>query len=240
MAGDPDMQASIDHIRVLDDAGADFIELGTPFSDPLADGKTNQLAAQRALDAGFKIQKYFDLLKAEVDKKPFRASLILFTYLNPIFKYGIEKFAMQAKALGFKGLLILDLPPENADSTQELLEKYDLTLIPLLSPTTKEHRIEKIRRLGTEFVYCVSRTGVTGTHKGINPEVLKNLKSLNFDRPMVLGFGISSPEIASQVCEVMDGAVVGSAIVNIIAENKDSSKRHETLSSFCKGLRESI
>ena len=217
VAGDPDLESTARIVPALAEAGADLVELGVPFSDPLADGVVNQLGCQRALDSGTTLPKVLELV-ARLRRDKCDLPLVLFTYYNPVFAYGREKFEKDAARAGADGLLLLDLPPEEAD--RDLPPSDHLRRIVLVAPTTPESRLKAITRNASGFVYYVSREGVTGMQKSL-PTTLSERVSLlkkTTPLPVCVGFGISNPEQAGQVARLADGVVVGSAIVDRIGK----------------------
>jgi tryptophan synthase alpha chain len=212
-AGDPNYAVSLEIIRALADAGADVIELGVPFSDPLADGIVNQLSADRALKSGMTTRRVLDLI---VD---FRAThqtpIVLFTYLNPIYTYGYEEFHRDAAAAGADGILLLDLPPEEAARNAELAHGEGLRHIRIIAPTTPPERAARLAAGAEGFIYALSRTGVTGGHGGPSDAIGAQVTELkqHTRTPVCVGFGISNPEQARMVAGMADGVIVGSAIV---------------------------
>ena len=238
--GDPDQDRSLEILRALDQAGADVIELGVPFSDPLADGIVNQLAAQRALEAGATLPRMLDLVRrfrAESEK-----ALVLFTYLNPVYTYGFERFHADAAAAGADGVLLLDLPPDEIPRNAELEERPSLRHIRLIAPTTPKERIPLLAGASEGFVYYVSRAGVTGAQTTLAEGIAENVAEIRRHTrvPVAVGFGISTPEQAAEVARAADGVVVGSAIVNIIAENAGAADVAERVLSFVKPLVDAV
>jgi tryptophan synthase alpha chain len=223
-AGDPDFETSVEACRAIIEAGVDVLELGVPFSDPLADGLTNQLAAQRALDSGMTSERVLKLVRAvrEFSDVP----IIFYTYYNLVFAQGSDGYAAKAKAAGVDGLLTLDLPPEEAGEHCAACEKHGMQTVFIVAPTTPDSRLEIISQAASGFIYYVSREGVTGEQssmaEGIRARVDTIKKCTNL--PVVVGFGISTAEHVKTVAQAADGVVVGSAIVNCIAENLGDSK----------------
>lgn len=212
-AGDPSLEKTVDLALALEKAGADIIELGVPFSDPLADGIVNQLAAQRALAAGATVRGVLDCVR-EI-RRSSEMPIVLYTYLNPIFQFGFDKFHREAEAAGVDGLLILDLPPE-----EDLdLAGNNLVHVRLVAPTTSPERMKKIAAEARGFLYYVSREGVTGEQQTIASTLGKTVSQLRefTSLPIAVGFGISTPEQAREVASHADAVVVGSAIVSEIA-----------------------
>lgn len=221
-AGDPSLRATEDIVFRLEDVGADVVELGIPFSDPLADGRVNQESAMRALASGTTLHGVLECI-AQIRKKS-EIPLLCYTYANPINALGTERVVREAAGVGLDGLLILDLPVEEAAATGKILRKYDVNNICLVTPTSPSERIAKIVKTATGFVYCVSREGVTGMQKKLNSgatDVIKNTKR-HTKLPVALGFGISTPQHARAAAQAADAIVVGSAIVNKFhTENRD-------------------
>lgn len=214
VAGDPDLETTKKLILEIAARGANVIELGIPFSDPVADGPTIQASAQRALRHPFGIADVLELV-AEVRQTGCQTPIILFSYLNPVFQFGLEKFANTAAQKGADGVLITDLIPEEAKEFQTLLADKDLCLIMLAAPTSKDERLKKICAKASGFVYAVSRTGVTGTRSDLGSEASELVSRLRLvtDLPIAVGFGISSADQIVATWKYADAAVVGSAIV---------------------------
>jgi tryptophan synthase alpha chain len=217
-AGDPDLPRSARVLEALDRAGADVLEVGVPFSDPLADGPVIQRATERALAAGSNLTK---VLAIVADVRPrIVAPIVLFSYANPLLRMGVDRFARQAAASGVDGVLALDLPIEEAEGFHQTLTSAGLDTIFLLSPTTTDARIARAAALGGGFLYGISRLGVTGARDTVasGAEALVTRIRARTSMPVALGFGISRPEHVAQVCRYADAAVVGSALVSLIAE----------------------
>ena len=235
-AGDPNLKRTVDLAFALEKSGADLLELGLPFSDPLADGIVNQLAAQRALASGTTLRGVFDCVK-EVRRKS-QIPIVLYSYLNPIFQFGAEKFHRAAEEAGVDGLLILDLPPEEDVD----LWGGNLFHVRLVAPTTPADRIKKIVKGANGFLYYVSREGVTGARDSISsslPEKVADLRKIS-DLPIAVGFGISNPEQAAEVAKHADAVVVGSAIVDLIAKHGDKSEMIEKVAVFARELADAV
>ena len=221
-AGDPDFDRSLKTMRALADTGADIIELGLPFSDPLADGIVNQMAADRALKAGMTTARVIDLIRdfRETHETP----IVLFTYLNPVYNYGFERFHTDAAEAGADGILLLDLPPDEAEQNADLAKSSGLKPIRLIAPTTPAARVKLLAESADGFIYALSRTGVTGAHSTPSetiPEFVKQIKE-HTDLPVCVGFGITTPEQAKMVANAADGIIVGSAIVKQVELNPES------------------
>jgi tryptophan synthase alpha chain len=220
MAGDPDLAATDSFLEALTAGGADVIELGLPFSDPIADGPTNQRAAVRALASGTKLSNVLEMVARHRDR--LGVPVVLFTYFNPIHARGIERFAEQAAASGVDGVLCVDLPPEEGE--RELvpaLREQGVDSIFLLAPTSTRERVSRVARVSSGFVYYVSRTGVTGERGSLPADLVREVKRLRkrLEQPLAVGFGISSPAQVAALGEVADGVVVGSALVRLIEED---------------------
>jgi tryptophan synthase alpha chain len=235
-AGDPNIQTTLNLVKSFEETGVDLIELGIPFSDPLADGLVNQLAATRALESGTTIAKILDLVKTV--RKKSEIPLIIFTYLNPVLQYGFKKFAKDAGKAGIDGILILDLPPEEAGEYKQTMIEFGLDTIFLIAPTSSEKRIKDIAALATGFIYCVSRTGVTGARGDLPveaPVLVQKIRSVS-NLPIAVGFGISTPKQVEYLSKFSDAIVVGSAIVKKIEENAGSKSLLKNVIAFTKQL----
>lgn len=216
-AGDPSLDITEQLILELDRAGADIIEIGIPYSDPLADGPTIQEAALRALQAGTRLPDVFELVKRV--RPQVRASLVLFTYANPVFQVGIDRFFAKAREVGANGVIIPDLPLEESDDALAAAETNGVDLIPLVAPTSQE-RIKKICAKGQGFIYCVAALGVTGVRDTLSddlPQIIERVRACT-DLPVAVGFGVGKPEHAETIGQYADGVIVGSAIVKRVSE----------------------
>jgi len=239
-AGDPDLETSEKIVHTLIESGVDLIELGFPFSDPMADGPTIQLASERALESGTTLRGVLDMV-ARV-RQHSNVPIILMGYFNPVFCYGPESFARDAANAGVDGLLLVDLPPEEADELHPLLKAAEIDLITLLAPTTGAQRSAQLAAAGEGFLYYVSMTGVTGSKqvdaKAITAAVneLKAQSSI----PVAVGFGISTPADAGAVAGIADAVVVGSALVKLIAEKSASPDLLDAVGSFARALKKAI
>lgn len=217
-AGDPDLARTGSILRALDRAGADVLEVGVPFSDPLADGPVIQRATERALASGATLKGVLEMV-AEV-RADVRAPIVIFSYANPIFRLGAERFADQAREAGVDGVLVLDLPIEEAGDFRTMLAARGIDTILLLSPTTTDQRLQKAAALGSGFLYAISRLGVTGARDAVADgaqDMVRRIRAVS-SLPVALGFGISKPEHVREIGQWADAAVVGSALVNVIAE----------------------
>lgn len=235
-AGDPTMERSLEVMHALDRAGADIIELGIPFSDPMADGIVNQMAAHRALEAGGSTRGVLDLIRSfrESSETP----IVLFTYLNPVYTYGFDQFHHDAAAAGADGVLLLDLPPDETSRNEELIETNELRHIRLIAPTTPADRIPMLAAASEGFIYYVSREGVTGAQQSLAEGISQNVAGIKEHAtvPVVVGFGISSPDQAAEVARSADGVVVGSAIVRQVEEHGASDDLADRVEAFVKPL----
>ncbi|ARU01509.1 tryptophan synthase alpha chain [Yoonia vestfoldensis] len=218
MAGDPDYAKGLEIVKGLPAAGVDIIELGMPFTDPMADGNTIQLAGQRALAAGQTLEKTLDYARA-LRQTDDTTPIVMMGYYNPIYARGVDAFLADAVAAGIDGLIIVDLPPEEDDELCIPAQKAGINFIRLATPTTDDKRLPKVLENTSGFVYYVSMTGITGTAAVQTTEVAPEVARIKAatDLPVIVGFGIKTPEAARAVAEVADGAVVGSAIVDRIA-----------------------
>lgn len=235
-AGDPSFDATLEISLALDEAGVDVLELGIPFSDPLADGPTIQAAATRALAAGMTVARSLELV-ARIREKS-QIPIVFFTYLNPIYVYGFEKFLADAVAAGADGLLILDLPPDEAKLNADLVSAGGLAPIRLIAPTTPPERMAAITESSEGFIYYVSREGVTGEQASLSDSIGEQVAEIrkHTKLPIAVGFGISTPEQSREVARQSDAAVVGSAIVRRIAEYGGEPDLAARISAFVKPL----
>jgi tryptophan synthase alpha chain len=235
MAGDPDFDTSLELIKGFPKAGVDVIELGMPFTDPMADGPTVQLAGQRALAAGQTLEKTLQMAR-EFRKEDATTPIVMMGYYNPIHNRGVDRFLADARDAGIDGLIVVDLPPEEDDELCIPAQKAGLNFIRLATPTTDDKRLPKVLQNTSGFVYYASITGITGAAAAqagsVGPEVAR-IKAAT-DLPVIVGFGIRDPETAQQIAGVADGAVVGSAIVKQI---EDARPVPEIL-EFVRGLAE--
>ena len=219
--GDPDLTTTREIVLAAIEAGADVIELGVPFSDPVADGPVIQRASERALKHGTSLAQVLTLA-AEIRERAQSTGLIVFSYLNPILRMGMEKFCKVARAAGVDGVLVTDLPVEEAREYLQAMKEHDLSPIFLAAPTSPDERLKRIAEASRGFVYAVSRTGVTGQRQQLADDAKKLVKRLGrlTKLPIALGFGISNAEQFAEVGEFADAVVVGSAIVETIEKNR--------------------
>jgi tryptophan synthase alpha chain len=236
-AGDPDLARSGEILQALDRGGADVIEVGVPFSDPLADGPVIQRATERALAAGGSLRSTLALI--EKVRPRLAAPVVVFSYANPLLRMGMEQFARIAEAAGVDGVLALDLPIEEAGGFRETLAAAGLDTIFLLSPTTTDERIQKAAELGSGFLYGISRLGVTGARDSVatGAETLVKRIRAHTSMPIALGFGISRPEHVAEVTAYADAAVVGSALVTLIAEHSASPDLLDRVETYVRWLK---
>ncbi len=239
-AGDPNLEATRDLAIAFDQAGVDILELGVPFSDPLADGLVNQLAAQRGLEPGTTPPEVLATVAAI--RKNSEIPVILYIYFNLIHRVGLERFIKAAAKAGVDGLLVLDLPPEESDNYEALMKKNGLCHIYLVAPTTPEDRIEFIVKRGSGFIYYISREGVTGMQQQVAANLAQQVAKIraHTNLPVAVGFGISTPKQAKLVAHDADAVVVGSAVVNQIAERGKSKDLVRHASAFVKSLANAI
>ncbi|MEL7400381.1 MAG: tryptophan synthase subunit alpha [Pseudomonadota bacterium] len=225
-AGDPTKEATVPMMHALVDAGCDIIELGVPFSDPMADGPTIQLACERALAHNTSLTDVLAMV-AEFRQTNADTAVVLMGYLNPVEAMGYATFVDRAVAAGVDGVLLVDLPPEEATEVEGIFKAKDLDMVYLIAPTTTDERIEKIGQSGSGYVYYVSLKGVTGSKALDVDDVARNLERIrkHVSVPVGVGFGITNGETAAQVAKVADGVIVGSAIVNRIAANADNPQQ---------------
>ena len=242
-AGDPTAEATIDIALTLQEAGASILELGIPYSDPLADGPTIQAASKRALKNGMSLSAALQLVPV-MRERGLTIPVIIFTYVNPLLQYGVKRFTEEAAALGIDGILVPDLPFEESDELSNYCEKENLALISLVAPTSNE-RIKKIASRAQGFLYCVSSLGVTGARKDLDPRIEEFLKTVRGSShvPIAVGFGISTSAQVQTIQGLADGVVVGSALVQQIGELEQSLKNADEkelalqrIKSFVKAL----
>ena len=235
-AGDPSPQRTVELALALERVGADVLELGVPFSDPMADGPTNQRAAERALAAGTTLAGVLEMVR-EV-RSASAMAIVLFTYANPVVRYGIDRFAKHAAASGIDGVLFTDVPAEEMPRFRRELKPARIDPIMLVTPTSNRARMKAAARLGSGFLYLVSRTGVTGAQRDLDLELAANVDRVRevSKLPVAVGFGISTPEQVAQVAAIADGVVVGSAIVNQIADEGDTDRLSARVEEYAAPL----
>ena len=236
-AGDPDLERSREILVRLAHAGADILEVGVPFSDPLADGPVIQRATERAIAAGSTLVKVLGMVS---DVRPLvNAPIVIFTYANPILRMGLDEFVQRARQAGVDGVLTLDVPPEESAQFREALSRARIDTIFLLSPTTSAERIRRAAALGTGFLYGISRLGVTGAREAVADSARELAARVRAETgmPLALGFGLSRPEHVRAVAEFADAAVVGSALVNVIAEHGQSQSLFAEVERYVRWLK---
>ena len=239
-AGDPSLDITKEIIFGLERAGVDIIEIGVPFSDPTADGPVIQAASQRALKTGTTLE---GVLKMVADiRKTAQIPIVLFGYFNPIFAYGVEKFTRNAQKAGVDGILVVDLPPEEAGELRIHTDAAGLDFISLVAPTTGRDRLKKILKGATGFLYYISITGVTGTAAPKIDDIAREVNKIRkmTKMPIAVGFGISSVAQAKEIGALADGIVIGSAVVKLIDENRNNSKMTEIVSDYTKTIKEAL
>jgi tryptophan synthase alpha chain len=239
-AGDPDKKTTVDLIHTLIEAGADIIELGVPFSDPMADGPTIQAASERALESGMTVADVLDIVRAV--RQTSNVPIVLMGYYNPIFRYGPTRFAADAEAAGVDGLLLVDLPPEESDEIHGDLKARGIDFITLLAPTTPDARMAQLAGVAEGYLYYVSMTGVTGSQK-IDAEAIEAAVGKVQEKsrvPVAVGFGISTSEDAAAVGAFADAVVVGSALVKIIEAHGKSAELLPRVKEFISSLKEGM
>ncbi len=239
-AGDPDLDGTRGIFEVIEKSGADIIELGVPFSDPLADGPVIQASSQRSLRSGTTLKKILQLV-TEI-RKSSQLPIVLMTSFNPVYVYGQEAFARDAVQAGVDGVIIPDLPPEEADEFSGYADSNGLDMIFLLAPTSTGERIRMIVGRSRGFIYYISLTGTTGARDsladGVGEKVAVIKQSAKI--PVLVGFGISGPEQARAAAEISDGVIVGSAIVKLIEQNADSGERGRKVGDFVAGVKQAL
>ena len=239
-AGDPNLDTTEKLILTLEQAGTDIIELGVPFSDPMADGPTIQSASERALKNYFTLNDLFALVERIRSRS--QIPILLFSYYNPIFKFGEERAVSLAQEAGIDGILVVDLPPEESENLRQLCADYGLSLVHLATPTSTPERLKLIAQASSGFIYYVSVTGVTGAREQL-PEDIKehiNLVKSFTNLPVAVGFGISKPEQAGELGKIADGVVVGSALVKLIEESARSQELFDRVEKFVRSLKSEL
>jgi tryptophan synthase alpha chain len=240
-AGDPSPERTPGIVAALERGGVDLVELGVPFSDPIADGPVIQRGADRALRAGTNVPKVLEM--ARKIREQSQIPLLLFTYMNPVLRYGLEKLATDAKAAGIDGCLLTDLSVEEAGSYMGVMRSAGLDTVFLAAPTSTDARLKLAAEYSTGFVYLVSRTGVTGERAALSDALAPLISRTRAvtDLPLAAGFGISTPEQAGVVAKIADGVVVGSAIVRMIEKNASRGEALEIeLEAFARSLRDKM
>ncbi|MBP9853633.1 MAG: tryptophan synthase subunit alpha [Candidatus Omnitrophica bacterium] len=239
-AGDPDLKTTEELVLGFEKSGVDIVEIGVPFSDPLADGKTIQAASQRALAKGVTTEKVFKLVQRLRLKTQIPIALMM--YYNPIFHYGDAKFVAKCKTCGVDGLIIPDLPPEEAKILKSAADEHEIATVFFMAPTTTPQRMKLISNYSTGFIYFVSLTGVTGARTALPSSISKQIKQAKSitDKPICIGFGISNATHVKEMSKVADGVIVGSAIINEIVANKGKKDLVHNVCKFVKQLTSAI
>ena len=234
--GDPTLQRTVELAGALERAGADVLELGVPFSDPMADGPTNQRAAERALASGASLKRILETVR-EIRSQS-NLAIVLFTYANPVVRFGIDRFAEHAAASGVDGVLFTDVPAEEMDRFTTALRPAHLDAIMLVTPTSTKARMKAAAKFGGGFLYLVSRTGVTGAREDLDHGLAANVQLARkaSKLPVAVGFGISTPDQVAKVAAIADGVVVGSAIVNQIADEGDTNELAARIEAYAAPL----
>jgi tryptophan synthase alpha chain len=239
-AGDPDLETTKTMFKVIEDNGADIIEIGVPFSDPLADGPVIQASAYRSLLNGTTLKKIIQMVK-EI-RHGSELPIVLMTSFNPVYSYGQEAFVRDAVEVGVDGVIIPDLPPEEAGEFLSLANAKNLDTIFLLAPTSTVDRIKMVGDLSRGFIYYISLTGTTGVKGTLSTDLSEKTAMIksNVDQPVLVGFGISGPEQAKQASQACDGVIIGSAIVRMIAECQDAEERQNKVGKFVAEVKKAI
>lgn len=235
-SGDPDIESTHRLVMELERRGVDIVELGVPFSDPIADGPTIQAASERALKNGVNLEKILNLVRRIRIKSGIPIALM--TYYNPVYRYGIERFVKDARRFGADGVIVPDLPPEEAAELIRVSDRHDFKHIFLLSPTSSQGRIHLVSKSSSGFIYYVSLTGVTGAREKLPQEIVSNVRKIkkNTRKPVCVGFGISSPGQAKDIARIADGVIVGSAVIKIIEKNLNKKDLVKKVGKFVKRL----
>lgn len=235
-AGDPDQETTRELILELDRAGATVIELGVPFSDPMADGPVIQRASERALRHGFGLTEILQTITEA--RKQTRVPIVLFSYFNPLLQFGLEKLAREAEHSGVDGILVTDLAPEEAGEFSAMLRAHEMDMIFLVAPTSTDERLQMVAERASGFIYAVSRTGVTGAQAEMSAEAEKLVRRVRqfSDLPVAVGFGISKPDQVADVWRYADAAVVGSAIVAEIEKAQSAVEAVSMVGRFAREL----
>ncbi len=239
-AGDPDLDATKNILDAIDDSGADIIELGVPFSDPLADGPIIQAASLRSLKSGTTLKKIISLVQ-EI-RKTRNIPIVLMTSFNPVFVYGEKQFIEDAVSVGVDGVIIPDLPPEEATQFSDYASKKNLDVIYLLAPTSTDDRIQMVAKHGRGFIYYVSLTGTTGMRAQLADGLGDKVSAIKQKSkiPVLIGFGISNSELAREATKFSDGVIIGSAVVKLIENNSDPIQRNIKLAEFIGSIKQAI
>ena len=239
-AGDPDMATSLRIMRALERAGADGIELGVPFSDPMADGATIQRASERALKSGTSLPRVLEMVREF--RRRSSLPVILFGYCNPFFRYGLKRFVRDARAAGVDGILCVDLPPEESGELKGWADQAGLDIVFLLAPTSGAERIRLVARMGRGFIYYVSVTGVTGARRQLEDRLPRQVARIRraTSLPIGVGFGLSTPEQAAKIASFADAAVVGSALIDVMERANRNGEKVRLARAFVARLKRAM
>lgn len=239
-AGDPDMSASKEIFSVIEKNGADIIEIGVPFSDPLADGPVIQASAHRSLKNGTTLKKIIQLVKDIRSQS--QLPIVLMSSFNPIFVYGQKAFVEDAVNAGVDGVILPDLPPEEAEEFLGFANEKKLDMIFLLAPTSTPDRVQRIGAVSKGFIYYVSLTGTTGTKEALSKNLGEKVSAIkgNVKLPVLVGFGISGPEQAREAAQYSDGVIIGSAIVKLIESHSNPVERNQKIAEFISGIKKAL
>lgn len=239
-AGYPDDERFLAAVRAAVACGADAIEIGIPFSDPLADGPTIQRTSQAALDRGVTLTGVLDLLRAHAHG--IEAPLVLMTYMNPVYAMGAESFCRAAASAGVSGVLVSDLPPEELPALGSAMRVRKLDRIVLVAPTTRPERVERLIHVASGFIYCITRTGVTGAGADFSGRLAEQVARIRAacDLPIIAGFGIRTPEDVLRLRDVVDGVVIGARLLEILDEAKETDEIADRFASFLGPIREAL
>ena len=239
-AGDPDLFASKEIFSVIEKSGADIIEIGVPFSDPLADGPTIQASSQRSLQNGTTLKKIINLV-TEIRGQS-QLPIVLMTSFNPVFVYGQKEFVEDAVKAGVDGVIVPDLPPEEADEFLSYANEKQLDMIFLLAPTSTPERVQWVGKISKGFIYYVSLTGTTGTKTALAKNLQEKVTAIKskVQLPVLVGFGISGPEQAQEAAQCSDGVIIGSAIVKMIETHSDPVERNRNIADFVSGIKKAL
>ena len=239
-AGDPSLAVTEKLIPELEKSGVDIIEIGIPFSDPMADGPTIQKASERALSKGVTVSAILGMVRSA--RKKAKLPIVFMTYYNPVLSYGVKRFVKNAKASGADGVIIPDLPPEEGKELIEASKRAGFATIFLAAPTSTKKRLKMIAAKSTGFIYYVSLTGVTGARAKLPSDILANIKTIKkiTNKPVSVGFGISNPPQAKKIAHLADGVIVGSAIIKVIEKHSGSKEIYKKVSAFVKSIAKAV
>jgi len=240
-AGDPDLSFTKSLIKSLASSGADGIEIGVPFSDPLADGPTIQRASMRALEGGTNLKSVIKMI-SEIREDLKNLPLVIMTYYNPIVAMGIDVFVKECSLAGVDAVIVPDLPPEESMLLLKSMEEYPLELVFMLAPTSTEERISLVNKFGGGFIYYVAQMGVTGARESLDKDLNVSLEKINEEKkmPVLVGFGIKTPEQAAEVSQYAEGIIVGSALIDVIEQNSQREDKLEAAAKYIASLKEAM